>query len=584
MVPWVIATGLAITVAVLSVLYAPRPSGEERLTMLSLLPPEGGAFTSGMPPAVSPDGRQIAFVADGRRSVWIRELDSPTARELPGSEVASVPFWKPDGQFLAFIAGGRLKRIDRSGSAPALSLADADPLSGGSWSKDDVILFGTGTGGLFRIPAAGGTITQVTRLDRTQSEIRHGFPWFLPDGRHFLYTAISTDPSKTAIYIGELDSNARRRVASAGTNGVYVKPGYLLYVQEGTLLAQPFDAAKQVTTADAVPIAEDIDYSGGGGQPRYAFSASEMGMLAYKSSRSQENWQLTLYDRSGKLLGTIGDPARIQYAVFSPDGRTVAFSREDPRKASSADIWLHDMVRGGERRLTTNDGFNNGTPVWSPDGHFIAFPAGHQKSPGLSLIRQAIDGTSREELLTTEVGVPTDWSRDGRYILADRNGDRTGKDLWVVPLSEGGKPYPYLETPFSERRAKISPDGKWVAYVSDDTSRNEIYVDSFPQRSGKQQVSIHGGDRPVWGRSGNELFFIGADQTMMAADIRDRGDRLDVGVPKSLFQVRVSMGLGSDRSGFDVSDDDRFLIPTLVNSGSAVPLTLVVNWPTLIRK
>jgi eukaryotic-like serine/threonine-protein kinase len=190
--PWVVATGLAITVAVLSVLYARHPAGEEPLTMLSLLPPEGGVFPAAMPPALSPDGRQIAFVVekDGRRSVWIRELDASTARELPGTEVASVPFWKPDGRFIAFIAGGKLKRINQSGNAAALSLADADPLSGGSWSKDDAIVFGTGAGGLFRIPAAGGTITQATVLDRTQSETRHGFPWFLPDGRTF-----STPPS-----------------------------------------------------------------------------------------------------------------------------------------------------------------------------------------------------------------------------------------------------------------------------------------------------------------------------------------------------------------------------------------------------
>jgi eukaryotic-like serine/threonine-protein kinase len=584
--PWVVATALAITVAVLSVLYARHPAGEEPLTMLSLVPPEGGVFPAAMPPALSPDGRQIAIVVekDGRRSVWIRELDESTARELPGTEVASVPFWKPDGQFIGFIAGGKLKRINRSGNAAALSLTDADPLSGGSWSKDDAILFGTGAGGLFRIASAGGTITQVTVLDRTQSEIRHGFPWFLPDGRHFLYTAISTDPSKSAIYIGELNSNAHTRVAFASSNGVYVKPGYLLYVREGTLLAQPFDADRLVTTGDAVPIAEDVDFAAGRGQPRFAFAVSEKGTLAYKSSRSQEKWQLTVYDRSGKALDAIGGPARVEHAVFSPDGRTAAFSREDPQKAFSADIWLHDMLRGGESRVTTTDGFKS-TPVWSPDGRFIAFSSGRPQegSDSFHMLRRGIDGTSREEVLT-DMTVPSDWSRDGRYILGDRNGNRTGRDLWIVPLFDGRRPYPYLETPFNEMKAKMSPDGKWVAYVSDETSRNEIYVDSFPRRSGKRQISIQGGDRPVWSRNGNELFFIGADQTMMAADIRERGGRLDVSVPRSLFPVRVSMGFGSDRSGFDVSDDGRFLIPTVVNSGNSVPLTVVVNWPALIRK
>jgi serine/threonine protein kinase len=587
--PWTVAAVLAATVAVFGVLYSKRPIEQQRVVTLSLLPPEGETFFVANPPAVSPDGHHIALIAekDGRQSLWIRDLDSSIVRELPGTDGARLPFWKPDGRAVAFLAGGKLKRIDATGSGAPLSLCDADQLRGGSWNKDDVIVFGAGDGGLSRIPAAGGAVAQATALDKANSELRHGFPWFLPDGQHFLYTAISSDPAKTAIYIGALDSHARRQVASGPSNSAYVEPDYLLYARDSVLMVQPFDVTKQVTIGDAVPIAQDIDFGAGRGQPRYAFSVSENGVLAYKAGLSQQaSQQLTVYDRSGNVLATLGVPARIGYGVFSPDDQAVAFDRADPRKPFSSDIWLRDIARGSESRVTTN-GRMNEKPLWSPDGHFLVFNSIQPEAASVGsghALRQRVDGTSPEEVLAGVRGVSTDWSRDGRYLLESRIGEQRDRDLWVVPLFDEGKPYPYLQTPFNEDKARLSPDGRWVAYVSDETSRNEIYIDSFPLRRRKRQISIHGGDRPVWARGGRELFFIGSDQTMMAAEVHDRSDTFEVDVPKSLFKVQVATSLASDNSWFDVSDDGQFLIPTVIDKGNAASITVVVNWPTLIRK
>jgi Tol biopolymer transport system component len=354
-------------------------------------------------------------------------------------------------------------------------------------------------------------------------------------------------------------------------------------------MAQPFDEAKQMATGDAVPIAEDIEFGAGRGQPRYVFAVSDSGVLAYRADLSQQNsQQLTVYDRSGKILVTLGVPARIGYGVFSPDDQTVAFDRADPRKPFSSDIWLRDVVRGTEFRVTAN-GRQNGRPLWSPDGQFVLFHSIQPEtgaSGGGTMIRHRIDGTSGEEVLSRVEGVATDWSRDGRYLLQSRMGKQRDRDLWVVPMVGDGKPYPYLQTRFNEDKARLSPDGKWVAYRSDESFRNEVYVGSFPLPSRKRQISINGGDRPVWARNGKELFFIAADQTMMAADVRERGDTLEVGVPTPLFKVQVTSGtsLESDNSWFDVTSDGRFLIPTVVERGSTASLTVVVNWTSLIRK
>ena len=586
--PWIAAAVLAAAAATVGVLYLRHAIEEQRLVTLSLLPPERGTFFAANPPAVSPDGRQIAFTVerDGRQSLWIRDLDTSTARELPGTEGARLPFWRPDGRAIAFLAGGKLKRIDPSGSGTALTLCDADQLRGGSWSKEDVLLFGAGDGELFRIPAAGGAVAQVTALQKAQPEIRHGFPWFLPDGRHFLYTIVSSDPSQSGVFVGDLNSNTHRRVVPVISNSAYVSPGFLLYAREGVLWAQPFDASAEAVSGDAKPVAENVDWGAGRGQPRYGFSASENGILAYRAD-SQVSSQLTLYDRSGKVLGTMGDPARIGYGVFSPDGRTIAFDRGDPQTPFKSDIWLQDLVRGGESRLTTNGRFNS-SPVWSPDGHVVAFNSGRPITESVNNrptpYRQSINGTSQEETFETAgTGVVTDWSRDGQYLVQNRQSERRDRDIWVVPLDARRKPYPYLATSFNESNARLSSDGKWVTYVSDETSQSEVYVDSFPQRSHKRQVSIRGGDRPVWSRSGKELFFMGADQMIMAAGIRDRGDELDIDVPQPLFPVRVAMGLRSERTWFDISEDGRFLIPALTDRAGPVPMTVVVNWPTLIR-
>jgi Tol biopolymer transport system component/predicted Ser/Thr protein kinase len=573
-VPWAFIGTLGIALGFLGFRHFTE---ETRVLKLSVQPPERATVVSNGVPAVSPDGRRLAFVAvvDGKRSLWVRDLNSLAARPLAGTEEANDPFWSPDSRFLAFFAGGKLKKIGVAGG-PVLTLCDAGTIRGGSWSKDDIIVFTpTLTGGLFQVPAAGGSTTAVTALDQTLGENSHRWPWFLPDGRHFLYTARNTDPEKSAVYVAELDSKNRQRVIAASSNTVYAPPGYLLFVRERTLMAQPFDASKHVTTGDPAPIAEQVDYVGI--QMQGQFSSSQNGILAYTSGfLSGGSTQLTWFDRSGKVAGVVGTPGVLSWPAISPDGKTVALDRADPQ-TGHYDLWLHDLAQGTASRFTFSAQTNQ-YPVWSPDGTHIAFLS--SRDGGVpNLYQKATSGASQDEALdkSTRTKQPEDWSRDGRYIIEQVNDPKTKVDTWVLPLFGDRKPFPYLQTEFSEQAAKLSPNGQWLAYAADETKRFEIYVQSFPTPGGKWQVSTNGGILPIWSRDGKELFFIGADGKLMAVDVKGSA-KFEAGVPKPLFDVRLG------GSQFDVSKDGRFLIPVLTEQVVNAPMTVVVNWTAELKK
>jgi Tol biopolymer transport system component/predicted Ser/Thr protein kinase len=576
--PWV-AVAVATMAAVGLGYVAYRHATEEtRVLRLFVPPPEKGTYNGTNIPAVSPDGRRIAFAVDldGRRALWVRELDSLVPRLLAGTDDARFPFWSPDSKTIGFFAGGKLKKIDVAGG-PALAVSDAPNARGGTWNQNDVIVFAPNNSGpLFRVPAAGGTATALTELDQSASETGQRFSWFLPDGRHFLYTARFGDLDKTVIYAGELDSKTRHKVVATNSNAVYVPQGYLLFMRERTLMAQPFDAGKALTTGDAFPIAENVDYVSGNSQGQ--FSASQTGVLAYTSGAAGGNVQLTWFDRSGAMAGTVGKPGIFNWPAISPDGKTIAVDRVD-LQTGLLDIWLYDLARGGDSRFTFGPQTNQ-WPVWSPDGTRLAFNSLRDSRP--NVYQRATSGTAQDELLdkATDNRVRADdWSRDGRYVIEERPDDpKTKTDIWVLPLFGDKKPFNYLHSEFNETYAKLSPNGQWLAYSSDESKRFEIYVVTFPNLGGKWQVSTNGGDRPVWSRDGKELYFISANSKMMGVEIRG-GTKFDFGVPKPLFDVRIG-----GTAWFDVGKDGKFLMPSQVEASATVPMTVVVNWQASLKR
>ena len=580
--PWVVAGVFAAAALAVSIVHFRETKEDPRLLKVSVLPPEGAAFRRTGPPAVSPDGHRLAFVAaiDGNNQIWVRDLDSLTARALPGTADGSFPFWSPDSRNIGFFADGKLKKIDTAGG-PALTLCDTGLVRGGTWSDIGTIVYSAGPQGMFRVPAAGGSATALSAPDKAADRGDHRYPWFLPDGRHFLYTSING--GQTAVYVADLESKERKRLLAAESNAVYSPPGHLLFVRERTLMAQPFDAGKLQTTGDAVPIAEQVDT--GIGASLNQFSISRNGVLAYTSGSGSGGNQLTWFDRSGKVTGTLGEPDAASWGVISPDGKSVATDR---RSQAVTDVWLHDLARGTASRFTFGPK-TNWFPVWSPDGGRIAFYStrdsiGHP-------FQRTTGGTAQDEILSKPMGEPPtntrveDWSRDGRYlILGAVTAAKTGSDIWVLPLNPEkpgeGKPFPYLQTEFREHYAKVSPDGRWLAYTSNESKRDEIFVQSFPERGGKWQVSTNGGGNSIWSRDGRELFYVSTDGKMMAVEIKG-GAKFESGAPKPLFNVRLP---GGSNAWFDVGKDGRFLIPIQPGQADNAPMTVVVNWQTGLGK
>jgi hypothetical protein len=373
------------------------------------------------------------------------------------------------------------------------------------------------------------------------------------------------------VYVGDLDSSndakSRRRIVVASSNAVYAPPGYLLFLRERTLMAQRFDAGTTRVDGEAFPITENVDYV-----PidiRGYFSVSQNGVLIYASGIADES-QLTWFDRSGKVLGKLGKPGLLQWPAISPDEATVVVDRRDPQ-SGLPDLWLQDVARETESRLTTDS--RSEFPIWSADGNAVVFRSLRQGRGIVS--RKSINSTADIEELKSGIAdaSPLDWSKDGRYLIEQTYTPLTRFDLWVVPLVGDGKPFPYLQTTFNEHHARLSPNGQWLAYASDENDRNEIYVQSFPSPGSKRQISRNGGTFPVWSRDGTQLFYFGDDRTMMAVEVK-AGTSFDAGSPKTLFETR----LGCCEIWFDVTKDGRFLIPTLVGQADSSPLTVVINW------
>jgi eukaryotic-like serine/threonine-protein kinase len=589
---WLAAVVFALIAAIVSFLhFLEKPT--ETPVRFTIAPPEKTSFTfgpGGSPngfPALSPDGRRLVFGAQpagGTPRLWVRSLDATTPQPLAGTEGALLPFWSPDGHSIGFGANGKLKKIDPSGG-PALPLADAPALRGASWSTQGVILFTpTRTSALLRIPAAGGPTTPATVLDPARKENSHRWPWFLPDGRHFLYAAVATDGdsvlSDATIYAGSLDSRESRIVAQASSNAVYAS-GYLLFLRDNTLMAQPFDAKRLATTGEAVPMAEQIADSPA--SLRGFFAATENGTLVFQPGL-QSLQTLTWLDRMGKRVAAVGEPGKLLSAFLSPDGKHATVSVFD-RVERNNHLWLYDLARNLPGRFTL-DSANENEGVWSPDGSRIVFNS--SRNGHLDLYSKLASGAGTEELVYAD-GLnkhPTSWSTDGKFIAYYAVGDpKTGSDLWVLPLAGERKPFPFLKTAFNELSGQFSPDGHWVAYQSNESGRGEIYISPFPGSGGKSQVSLAGGSLPRWRADGKELFFVAPDRSLIATEIGVKGSELVIGAPRALFGPLLAAGYQAGYQ-YDVSPDGQRFLAVLPNEQASPPepLTLVLNWTAGLKK
>jgi eukaryotic-like serine/threonine-protein kinase len=552
-----------------------------------LLPPPGTSFVtmapSSGPPAISPDGTRLVFSArdeKGTLLLYLQELSSVTPHPLAGTDDASYPFWSPDGQEIGFFAGGRLKKISASGGPPQV-LCDATIGRGGAWSKEGIIVFAPGPStSLLRVPAVGGTPEPATRLAADRGENSHRWPYFLPDGRHFIYWARSTRGVREhTVYVGSLGSLDAKPVMKSELMALYV-PNYLLFLRDQTLMAQPFNTRSLETTGAAVPIAEHTAINSTTNRP--IFTASDNGMLVYQTGSTQSGWRLLWFARDGQQNGSVAGLAAYLDPAISPDGTRVAASIITGQ--GTADVWIFDLARDTRTRLTFGSSIQR-YPVWTPDGKTIFYASNGR---GLyQLYSKSADGNGPEQVVLPgddSLQIPMCVSSDRRYLMYMRlSADRkTGTDIWALPLVGERKPFSIVATAFDDRDAAISPGSKWMAYDNNETGRSEVYITAFPSGGAKWQVSTSGGTNPTWRRDGKELFFLDPADYVMAVDVSSSGNVARMGTPHMLFHVT---GLQKEQGPYTVSADGKKL---LINSGDikeeSQPLTLVQNWASELKK
>jgi Tol biopolymer transport system component len=577
---WIVAGVLALAVIWLAVAYFKRPAAEVKAGRFPIPLPEG--ITQAGYPAISPDGRHLAFTATtkGGPLLWVRPLDSLTAKALPGTEDADSPFWSPDSQFIGFFAEGKLKKIAVADGA-STTLCEATGV-GGTWGRNGVILFTSYQGSeINRVSEGGGLPTVVMRPNSSRQEIYHLGPYFLPDGQHFVFYVGGPEREKAGIYLGSLDGGEAQQLVTADSNAVFTpslsadrQKGFLLFMREGTLLAQPFDAAQRRLTGEPFHIADQVRrmifWKG-------AFSVSENGVLVYRSSGSSGQ-QLGWFDREGKSLGLIGSAGSFFLPKLSPDEKWVAVPRSDST-TKTYDIWLLDVVRGTESRFTFDPATDQAV-VWSPDGRQLIWASNRDGEH--NLYEKAKSGTGQDTMLlkSDRPKYPNDWSRNGQFILYLQRDPKTALDIWVLPLGGDRQPFPYLNSQFNEIEARFSPDSKWIAYASDETGTYEVYVQPFPPTGSKWPISIKGGNHPRWRLDGKELFYIAADGKMMAVEVKS-GASFEAGIPQALFDYRSSKIEGQYAV---TGDGQRFLVAASTEETSLAPFTVVLNWTAEVKR
>jgi serine/threonine protein kinase/Tol biopolymer transport system component len=595
-VPWIWLGALAIigaaTFVVTRSYFTPTAPNFANRVRWNIRAPEKNAFRSTVDAVgrvvISPDGQRIAFVASdesGRTRLWVRALDALDAQPLEGTEGASDPFWSPDSRSLAFFANKQLRRMDAAGG-PILNLCPAEVGRGGSWSQDGIIVFASFVnGGIQQVPATGGSPVAVTKIDTASRETTHRWPYFLPDGKHFLYFAAShTDigHSRDAVYVASLDGKENKFLLHAHANAAFAN-GYLLYVRESTLMAQHFDLRRLQLTGEAQSVAENVETDSGWWHS--VFTVSDNGILAFAASANAKN-QLLWFDRSGKQLGSVGEPGDYRTLRLSRDGRQLAV---EMTQSGASDLWVFDLKQNTKSQLTFRS-FSNTMPAWSPDGRLLAFSSNRQNGV-VDIFKQPSGSPQSEEVLLQSPleKFVLDWSPDGQYLLYAQVDGRTPTggiqaSLMALPLHGEAKPTQLVKWPLFDNAGRFSPDGRWIAFGSRIAGPQQVFVVPFPGPGNPKQLSPASGMNPIWRRDGKAIFYLTADfGSVMETEVEAKGSDFTIGKSRLLFKIAAESG-PYQFYPFDVSADKQKFIINSRPEQSGKEITVIANWRAALKK
>jgi len=558
---WVVAVIVVAVAALAWGRYLAHVETSRPLARLDIGMPPNLSLPEYAAPVVSPDARWIVIPvsSDAKAQLFVRRLEDSSFVALAGTEGAREPFWSPDSRSIAFFAGGKLKRIDAAGG-PVTVVCDASAGAGGTWNRQRVILFAAGIGtGLFQVPESGGKPTPVTAIDKARGDRGHRFPHFLPDGRTFLF---AVDGQAPGIYAGSLDHKTVKRVVGDGAHSFYAEPGFLMFVQEQSLMFVPFDLKTLEVSGTPKPVADRVR----GGM----FSVASNGTIVYRAGGNAPV-QLSWFMRDGRRVGPVGAPGPYRNIALSPSGRRVAIQEGNAgfHVESEGDLWLMDLTTGVHSRLTNDPAFDS-DPSWSPDERSLAFTSSRVGRPAL-FHKDLVTGVESQLADIPERVAVDEWTPDGRFVIF-RN---FGPSVYALPMTGERKPRRLMETSYLIDQTHVSPDGKWIAFNSDESGRWEVHVAKFPEFSGKRQLSTGGGMQPLWRGDSRELFYFSPQGTVMAVDIGS-DDTVEAVAPKPLFQVNLNPSWQVGEYGV-TANGQRFLIaePT---SRSAHSMTFLFNW------